>query len=607
MQAIYNGAYNTAASIPNLLGFESKACTIHFNAIHPGDKAPLYNQKIKVFSQGILYKQEIGTFETDQNGSMTFSYNCIKLPFQSTQSLLFQVFEETLSTKSFVDRSAEDRLVFELSQNLPIGNATIKDVEVDLYEFETDFPRLKIPLDASKRAQQWDLTDYYRIVKSAFGGKITNTFIDIIERVWGPLSIDTIREITGVTKLNLKVTPENTIDIVLNGICPNLIRKGSDFVSKIKWHDYETVGENDLPDASLHAFKDINGKLKIHHISLKCRNNSKVTHYPSDTNFEEILFKFNSLALTKGSLAHHLGTHLEVGQYAIAVKRHLNKNPIGKLLAPFLRGVLEINQKALTVIVNTLKESGLTDKGVWDNLREAVGGRCWSNYVNKTPLSAHHRLAKGTQLFSYKVDPKIDQFFEENMNDIVNYWYEIQYLSDCLLRNSLSYQPFDDREDNNGAEGRVALKDTFKAIRPITNGLNFPLENEDVDKEYVNPSPLQPPTSLELENLKQLCKYLIPQASWSHWTLHVNEKIGIDPNYARFAPERVTGNDLNQSIETQISLGKTLTDYHDGSLIDNPNGDIYPPIIEVLRDPETRKEFLAEGYDIHETFYGTII
>jgi hypothetical protein len=586
---MFNAIYDTAAIVPNFLGVQTTTCKIKANFIHLGDQRPLTNQKIVVLSNNLGIKKVIGTFTTGnpttgaKPGEITFDHTFVKYPFQSSQTLIFQVFEEALGSKSNCINPADENLVFTSIQTIPIGAQHVKDVEVDLYEFVKGFPRYKVPADSKNMPQHWDLVDYYRIVSAAAGGKITKAYMDFIELFYGPLSTDQIKKITKVEKPDVKLCEETTLDIIMNGIYPDLRKIGRNkYFSEINFDGLELKNENDLPNAQLFAYKDKNDKLHIEKITLQYRGGELKTYTHEDKDFKSILFIYNSLALTKGSCQKHLGMHFKMEEFAVGVGHTINLNPTANLLKPILRGVLQINQQALDIIIKALKQSGLTENGVWKDLEKEVETNCWSTFKLPEKICEAHGLADASKLFFEITNDIVEMFFKENIEGILKHWYEIKDMSDVFVENSLPCK------DQTETEGREFFEGAYRSFKPIT-------------KTAINPS------QTEINNLKEYCKYVIYQATWGHWTLHISENIGLNPDIARFAINNVTLEELSEYLEKQISLGQTLTKFEDGTIVDNPNGDIYPPFVDRLKREDVVKYFAKCGFNSKKILYGTII
>lgn len=573
--------YNTFLYIPNLLGFGFEECDIEFNAVHPGDHLPLTHQKVDFVSKVLFFNVPIGSYETDQNGKIRFSYHCFKHPFQSNQTIEYKIFEEALSSKSAYINPKEERLIQQGSATIPIGHGQIQDVEVELYEYEKEFPRYKSPSDPSKMPQQWNLVDYYRLITAQIEARFHYLLGLLTEIYSGPLTTEQIRNITNADELHFKVSEKSTLDICLNGICPNLKQIGDNqYLSEIDWKNYAFEKDEYALNMRLYAKKNEKGSLEIEKIETVDRFQNEKTYYPKEKNFNEILFKYNSQALAKGSLAHHLTTHMEGEQYAVAICRHINRNPIGNLLKPFLRGLLQINQLALTAIVGVLGGAGLKKEGIWENIEDVLKEKCWSNPNIPEPLCPEHRLALASKEYWSCVEKGVDLFFNSHLEEIKKYWYEIQAMSQVLVKHSFTKNQKELQKNPN--------QPLVKSIKPITT--------QDIPEEQ------------DIDHLKQFCTYLIYNLTWGHTTLHNSEDIGLDLMFATLAPEGYSKEEASVSKMLQVRVGETLGNFKGGFMLDNPNGDIPHEILEQFNHDTVKNLFKEKyGYNLEEIFLGIII
>lgn len=596
-------------SLCNFFGLGTK-CQLDFNAIHPKNKdaKPLNSCKVKVFAQNFfsyipfasyipwLTRREIGTFTTDAViGSFSHNYNVIQLPFQSHHNLQFEFYEESRATRSTLSNYSTDILVKTHHASIPTGKVSIKDVEVELYELEDYFPQYEIPKNAANLSNQWNAADYARIIQSSMPGKIADFAIGMFSILYPTITDDQIEKIQGIE--NKLISEESTLDIILNGIEPSFIEfsKG-EYLCEINWDGCELKQNDDLANAKLYAKKNGDGKLKITKICFQNRGKKETTHRSHEENYDVALYEFNRLALVHGSLAHHLGCHKEGEQYATAFFRHINKNPLRNFIDPFMRGVLPINQKAQANVVTALTESGITFKGAWTKLEQILSKKCWSDQALSEVLCEDHHLAKASHEFWKDLDLHFEAFFNDNKKEILNFWHEIEDYSDFLVERSL---PLSENHDPEEREGRVIIDGKYKTIRPIVSYVQDRANHRKLHGTQ--------PNIQDIQNLKLSMKYISYLLSWKHWTLHVSEEIGLDADFAAFAPTSLTGKARQESRRRQEVIGLTLTRFKDGTIAKNPNKDIYQPLVDHFNKTETINKYAKMGYDPREIFYGTII
>ncbi len=569
---------------------------------------PRADQKIKIYAERFLKNYLLGEGVTDREGRFLICYPWKEKFSKEETCLKVKIYEEKLIFENSILNKSGENCVFEtkLQADLKEESVDVGDVTIDLYEYQNDLPNLQVPEDLEKRPQQWPLSYYIDLLKA--GGKeiLKAEVISVLEK---SLSTEEVQEIFGVSDPSLKLSCESTLDLLLNGLYPCYFLKGKekgDLIAKINWDDYEIDLRPDLPNVSLFIHQDSDGKLSVQSLQIQYRGEEPQSYLPNETDFPRALYLFNSMALIKGEIVSHLGmAHLFSGQAAMAVFRSMNRNPIKALLFPHLREVLEINRMGASSIFGpdgVLNISGLTVNGIKKNLQDVLAGMCYSSFKPRSPLNEDHRFAKAENLYWEIVTKVVDQFFLEHEKSIVDNWDEVYYLSKNLVENSLPYRPWEGIEDfsvwqdsneidNPSLEGRVIVNDHLRAIRPITHNLRCPKEGD-------------------MERLKQFCRHSLFMVTFWHWAVHSSQKKWMmHLQFGSLAPEnRGQGPFGGTSVENakrQLVVASTLADFKRGFLVENPNGDIYPPLIKLLLERE--KEFQSLNFDIRELMYGTII
>ncbi|MEM9338606.1 MAG: lipoxygenase family protein [Bacteroidota bacterium] len=233
-------------------------------------------------------------------------------------------------------------------------------------------------------------------------------------------------------------------------------------------------------------------------------------------------------AALHAELAHHFaGTHINTEQYAIACFRHLKLNPISGLIKSFLRSVVLVNHTAERILVGNgyiTSACALTPKGIDQVVYKTMGTLDWKNYRPMQPISEAHTYAKAGNLFWEVVDGFVSNFIDDPINreQILAHWFEIYCFSEDLVNHSvpfflcdyLQHALFDGEKKfkNNGAsdwyhqhhrmdlsENRPEVSGIKKAVSRITDKQ----EGTEVTDE-------------ELNQLKQVCTYIIYQATFGH-------------------------------------------------------------------------------------------
>ncbi|MFT4552866.1 MAG: hypothetical protein ACI9S8_001498 [Chlamydiales bacterium] len=614
MSTIVNTIEQTTSSIREAVTFDRghiNGRLVHLN----GD--PATHQKVKVIFPLLCFKITAGTAETDKDGNFSINLNRTFSWLRDPDKVILQVVEETLERKGFLFFSGNgERVIDKVAINTggSGGSRNLGNVPIELYEYQKDLPMLKQPGDSGQRPQQASTAYMIDLALANLDEKIKESLhgLDILNS-----SVEDIHNCYGVYNPELRVTPENTIDMLLNGIFPAYFLKGShegEVTVPINWKDYDKDLSPLLLNTTLGIDLGVNQKgteLNIKYVDVQDKDGTWHHIEKSDSRFDRALYLFNSMALVKGEIVSHLGLgHLITEECSMAVFRAVNKNPLGDLLKPHLREVQEIDRLGATAIFGPegiLNVSGLTVDGIREALKDVVSGVCYSNFKPRKMVNDDHVMAKGGQIYWDIVSGVVDRFFGENIENIKKSWYEVFYLSKNLVEHSRPYQAWegvenhtswiDPNEVDNPAFGeRVFFDGAYRAMRPITTSKECPKEGD-------------------IERLKQFCRFSIFNSTWWHFTVHNTQgKWGTNMKFASLAPdapsddilkdEEYGGTTVDNAIK-QFTIAHILMNFERGNLIDNPNGDVYPPLIAKLE--ENRAAFTALGYDIGEYPYGVLI
>jgi len=587
--------------------FESSEGVVQLHLMHPnGD--PLMHQRVGIYAEGFFRDTELADTKTDWKGNCVFSVKNRGL--DRSDELTLRVFEEKLPTESFLNAinpfHSNERLVYECT-------FTLRDqaIQVPLYEYEkagaTYLPRLEQPENSSRRPQQESRGYLLDLVKAGGDEKAKDLASRFIRSPQG------LESLYGVHDKTLKLDSDTTVDLLLNGIYPAPLLKGpteGTFLVDINWDGYQLDSHDRpvLPNIQVHLSKE-QSKLQVEKVSVQFQGGNWTHHVAESEGFERALYLANSMALVKGEIVSHLGLgHLCTEQNAMAVFRTINENPIGALLKPHLRGVMEINRRGTEQIFGEngiLNVSGLNEKGINQALRDVLSGVCYTTFTPRTPVIDDHRFAKAEQKYWDIVSDVVEEFFSQHEAEIKAHWYEIVYMSKCLVEQSLPYRPWEgvadvtawrageNEIDDPRVPGRVIIDGELKAMRPITHF-----------------DPKMGPQEGDLERLKQFSRYAIFSATFWHWAVHMSQgKWGTNLQVAALAPrmpvEMPYGNVEIEDGAKQLSLAHTFTDFDRGELVKNIHGDIFDPLVSKL---QAYKDFFDNlGYDIGEMPFGIII
>jgi lipoxygenase/macrophage migration inhibitory factor (MIF) len=300
----------------------------------------------------------------------------------------------------------------------------------------------------------------------------------------------------------------------------------------------------------------------------------------------------NVIAQFQGHLAF---THFNLEQYAIAFMRCIRQNPIRGLLFPFLREVMAINAKGRDTLVGGQDITGLiepmqkTSLTAW--ITDSIGRQDWKGWKPRRPLCAAHNYAHCADVYWTILTSIVDDYFEKHLRGIEQRWGEILNFSNALVANSV---PFVEQglEEPTWSGNWYCMNEISergragqKALHPVTLVVSHP-ENQDLD------------------NLKQLCKYVIFHSTFFHsWT---HAYMMTDLGELRYSGMVRNGGLGPESDDTLIApplhmmyaLGSTatLSGMNCGYMVLNEEGDASALLIEKIT--AAKQQFAAWEFDI---------
>ena len=385
---------------------------------------------------------------------------------------------------------------------------------------------------------------------------------------------------------------------LLNGFSPALPTKDESSKYHVRYNldNYDWDGVHQSPSVHLTLEKDADEELIPIKIEYRLRDVSaissaesrfspwvSVTPQSDHRKWEKAKEYFRIAEFIDGQVKGHLGRgHINVGQYAIALYRNLQKSPILKLLHPHLKGVSAINTFGKEIIFGdsgVLALSPLTGESLIAAISDDLGQCDWSGWTPRAAISQHpqHVYAKIQKIYWEIIHSHIDHFFDLYEEKIKLDWKEIYHFSEDLVRHSVPFKAaaLPDGESWYNDNEFSDRQDDGKAISWITQVTKDPSE-EDV------------------QNLKQVCAYAIYHATmWHDWRNDSQKKYAGEVEYARLS--------VDYSVEDtafQLFIVNILTEVRHGYILKNEEGDI--PSELILRLKERMKDFQALGYDIRD-------
>ncbi len=411
----------------------------------------------------------------------------------------------------------------------------------------------------------------------------------------------------------------------LNGMTVSVLDQNPDCPEEFwyynHWNSYQQDGEYARPNVDI-KFKLVDQNLVPSRISLSLLETDpdngtnhvrKISFSPEDG---EAWLQVKRHARVSANLAaevdvHLTQTHLNIEQYALAFYRNVRLNPVRHLLFPHLKQTHLVTVEADQMLVGPrgylAYATGLTSDGLYARVAQVMGTLDWKNWYPMQPICEEHEYAKAGNLFWQVLCVWVERFFDRNHDEIVEHWREILRASQELVENSvpqylcrylqhnLSAEPElpawftkDERMDLTTRE--LAINPDLKAISPITE--------------------TRLPEDHDLENLKQVCRYVIYHATFKHsWSNKRQYDEGGELRFSgvglRYSQSGELAHEDDDSVipppilaSFQLLISYILAHTDGGSITQNPDRDIHPEFIELLE--AHRGQFADLGFNIDE-------
>lgn len=536
------------------------AATIVSGRFTDSEGAPIAKTSVEIYTlKGGFFKYKELAVKTDQLGNFTFNLN---------QPSYVKEYYLALS------RNNAENPLFSTEFQVEPGQSAVRlgSTALNLYTVK----------DETRLFDLSNLSFYAELAKNATASKFKEIFA-----TFNPcMTTEQIQAMYGDNRLELN--DENVVDMLFNGLFPAIPRHGNspgDIIYRITWDGAEKDRSADLPDAEITLYKR-DGKYKIKDVAIRYENEPWIRKTKKEgRDYLRILHLAVSMAAVQGEAVHHLGIgHLIMGLYTQAYLFYIHNNPIRNFLKAHLtRATIRINQLGAELVFNNgvLNLSGLSAKGIETLISQHLAHVDYSHYEPRGSLSGQNTFAMALNLYwKFVVKPSVDQFFEENMVEIIDNWNEIFQMSQSLVKNSVDYQEMPEEENalidnleiDQNSLGRKEMDGKLKSFRPIT-------ENE------------SDPTPDDIERLKRWCCHAIQLSTLWHTQLHNSQKKFVtDLRFATLAPQ-MRGLDENQEHELylntkpadaakQLSVVNTLVGFQATKLLEDP--EVWGPLKERL-------------------------
>eukprot|EP00754_Rhynchopus_humris_P038523 Rhum_TRINITY_DN21143_c0_g1::Rhum_TRINITY_DN21143_c0_g1_i1::g.173312::m.173312 len=600
-----------------------------FCHLEPADK-PVHHVKVRLFVEA--QTQSLGECYTGMDGSFLIRYRRppvwpadlylrLYLPAITYDGDKLIITEEPIVN---AHRGICAREVWDSDSDCGVFNVPVWERQ----PIEKSFtPRLRIGGDLLLQQQQVPGRENFRIYMMA---KSSMMFSKLMCAVWDtPVKNKTMLLRDDPERQALPESDEYLVEMLLNGFNPCLLMKadneprytkiGGDVFVRYSYRGVGTDGKHDPSDTTaILKFVDVKTcegtttkGLKLIAMDI-CSRVGELQSSPNATYGEPTLYfpprvknsregqlwervkrmwRCNYFLFGE-ALAHLCETHLNIEQYVLAVMRNLRRNPIHRLLVPHMLGTVAINLKANEVLVSpdglVVANSPVTPTSVMDVVRGRFKQLNWYGWKPRKPiLDDQHIFARKQELYwSGVLEPFVEQFMEDNREEIDEFWPEIEAMNADMVANALElddshtkqpYWDFNEVNTSDEAHRRQNGRNQTAAVSPILNH----------------------------DDLKQFCKYIIMVATMRH--SHHNDSqfdLGGDPNFTSLGLQKDL-TDLSVGMDEVVSnhekdsvmfMTYALSHVDYGYIVANEERDMHPHLRGLLA--KNKEAFQTLGQNV---------
>ena len=603
-----------------------------------GEKVPLHHMEVELWDRDTGNPDDfLGSGRTDKNGYFEIWYDPLDAGRFDLPDLDLRVYEYRHRFDKFGNRKFRKKHVFTVTgdDNLTSKSYDFGDSHIPYWEYnpESTTPRVLIT-EEGNAPQSYGPGRSMVMVKALakielvkrkhqFASKhsIIKPTIDDIQKDY-PVNLTQKMD---QDKRGSSRSDSFFAECLLNGMTASVMNKdpADPTIYRIyyHWNSYEQDGIYAMPNIDIKLQLDENEVLQPKSIIIMQRapgvkeanaDMERITVTPKDGEKWE---QAKRIARVSSSIsaeldAHLCSTHLNVEQYAISAYRNLRKNPVRFLLFPHIKEVALINHSANSLLLGhdgyITRSTGFTEESINKRIQQTVGTLDWKNWKPRNAISSNHLHAHASNLYWSVLTEFIDWYFEESKEEIEDYWIEIKRFSDELVQQSTPvflcnylHQSFDGKvkeqvpwldwnEFMDLDIPRASYHGVEKAVSAITTSSKP--ENDDVD------------------NLKQVCRYVIHHATFVHWWSNSRQydeggELRFTSLGLRYGKNGLFTDESDDSVlpppedaTMQLWISYMLSNSGFGFILKNEEKDIHPRFIEMLK--ARKSDFEKLGVDI---------
>lgn len=597
--------------------------------VHKDSKIPIPNLEVELWERDPLGLNDyLGSGVTNKHGDFEIFYDPSLAGFGDVPDLDLKIFDPP-QTVIIDGKTIKKRNLIEVvkgDDNVTQEVYDFGDLQLSYYEYDPVYNLFPYAVPNSIRHDFVPEALAITMQSVAKYGKIMNQLIQRNRRDPNQPSYDEIqnsfpetltlileKERKGYTR-----SDEFFGERMLNGFNPLIFKKDKNnpslYTTSFNGEKFHLTGKIDLPNYKV-KFQLKNDQLLPVEIALQFREDNCTqpnppmkepqTYTPADGNKwlqAKRVVRATHLGVLGEVKGHLAQCHFDMEQYAIALLRNVRKNPLRDLLYPHIKEVVHINKFGRRILMDAQEgffaklEPMFIKPDMLEWVRSSMGTYDWTDWRPRTPLCESHTFAKIGNLCWDIITTHVDSFFAANHDDIVKNWEEIFRFSEELVEHSVAYVPlsmeqvddgdewYDLNEIQHSSNPRREINGEVKAVRPITSS--------------------EQPTEQDIENLKQVARYVIYQCTfWHSWIHNEHNPEFVELKYGALLRNGSMGDEDDESVLCDrqaasiiVAVSHMLTNFKYGYILKNEDGDVSPQLTELFKSKSA--EFEKLGFDL---------
>jgi hypothetical protein len=299
------------------------------------------------------------------------------------------------------------------------------------------------------------------------------------------------REFASMTEPDAHYADDMVVSHLFNGMWPLPFQKDPFADNRLYWEQrydqYDLDGVGELPGLRFEV-ELYGGAPRLASITFYPRGEGRRVVCTPDSAASWLPAKLAAMGIWHylgTATVHVAGCHLNIEQYFLALRRNIRPgHPLYKLLHPHLKGCVAVNH--FGDLTSWGKEGALniagplSADGLQMLLRDALAEYDWKGWQPPVPFGAFHFSAIQAHVYWPVLTEYVERYFALHEGEFAAHWHAL----DGFSRDLVAHAP--------------SRKDGTPSVSPITGATR----------------------SEEMQNLKELCRYLIYWVTFEHVRVH---------------------------------------------------------------------------------------